>query len=110
MSDRLAEIRARLDAATDGPWTTDVGPLDEHGESVWFPHDTTVHGVTAYHRQRYVADAYGNEHDCELIAHAPADIEWLLAEVEARDERIALLRAEVTDIERRLRIYTEVKS
>jgi hypothetical protein len=38
------------------------------------------------------------------------DLAWLLAEVEARDERIALLRAEVTDIERRLRIFTEVKS
>ena len=59
MPDRLQEIRARLDAATPGPWevvcntTSDVvGVLD------------------------------GDYDDADLIAHAPADIAWLLEEVD----------------------------
>lgn len=37
--------------------------------------------------------------NADLIAHAPADIAWLLAEVDALRERVAVLRAEVTDLE-----------
>lgn len=36
----------------------------------------------------------------EFIAHAPVDIAWLLAELNAARERIALLRAEADDLER----------
>jgi hypothetical protein len=52
MPDRLAEIRARLDAATPGEW-----PFGEMVRHLLPP-------------------------DADLIAHAPADIAWLLAEVE----------------------------
>lgn len=34
-----------------------------------------------------------------FIAHAPADIAWCLAEIDALRERVAVLRAEVTDLE-----------
>ena len=84
MSDRLAEIRARLDAATPGPWeNTD---------------DWSV--VTAVVRQRskwlpdyemLVADV-GQPVNADLIAHAPADIAWLLAENDAFREQIEFLK------------------
>lgn len=35
----------------------------------------------------------------EVIAYAPADIAWLLDELDAARERIAILRAEITDLE-----------
>lgn len=67
MSDRLQEIRARLEVAQDY-------------RVEWPDHKP---GTLA-----------------EFIAHAPADIACLLAELDARDERIALLRTEVSDLER----------
>jgi hypothetical protein len=41
---------------------------------------------------------------------SPEDVAWLLAELDAARERIALLRAEVDDLERVRRMYQEVKS
>jgi hypothetical protein len=38
------------------------------------------------------------------------DVAWLLAELDAARERIALLRAEVDDLDRIRRMYQEVKS
>lgn len=84
MTDRLQEIRARLDAATPGPWeNTD---------------DWSV--VTAVVRQRskwlpdyemLVADV-GQPVNADLIAHAPADIAWLLDRLdELETERGAVL-------------------
>ena len=35
------------------------------------------------------------------LANAPADIAWLLGEVDALRERVAILRAEVADLEDR---------
>ena len=64
MPDRIAEIRARLDAATPGPWLVRNGWVDLnnlHGDVIPVGH---------------------NDADADLIAHAPADIAWLLDEVE----------------------------
>jgi predicted subunit of tRNA(5-methylaminomethyl-2-thiouridylate) methyltransferase len=55
MPDRLAEIRARLDAATVAGW----------GDEKWVETFTPLRSVGA-----------------RFIAHAPADIAWLLAELE----------------------------
>lgn len=69
MSDRLTQIRARLDAATPGPWV--VTPPREGKRSS---------GVRRG-RLEIAWSVYATE-DADLIAHAPADIAWLLAEVE----------------------------
>ena len=92
MPDRLAEIRARLDAATPGPWeNTD---------------DWSV--VTAVVRQRSkwlpdyempVADV-GQPVNADLIAHAPADIAWLLDEVEAARASAERYRTQLVNIGR----------
>ena len=61
MSDRLKEIRARLDAATPGPWQ----PVYINGRE-----SPGVRRVVPESAER------------DLIAHAPADIAWLLEEVD----------------------------
>jgi hypothetical protein len=66
MSDRIAEIRARLDKATPGPWM--------HGVQQGF------HWVDTRLDRRVVtiADDVLTDADAELITHAPGDIRWLL--------------------------------
>ena len=72
MTDRLQEIRARLDAATPGPWNFgriagDWGSVHTHGRT-----NVVINSE----------DDGGYAADQDLIAHAPADIAWLLDEVE----------------------------
>ena len=71
MSDRIAAIRARLDAASidDSDW-----PSAEYWESE-------------------------RPEDAALIAHAPADLSWLLAEVDAMRVVIGALHAGVRELE-----------
>lgn len=59
MNNRIDEIRARLDAATPGPWEVVC--------------DTTSDVVG-------VLD--GDYDDADLIAHAPADLAWLIEQYE----------------------------
>ena len=66
---RLAEIRARLEAATPGPWR-----LGYDGDHPVIENDQ-AHGVLAFLPQR--------DGDLDLIAHAPGDMAWLLGELEA---------------------------
>ena len=69
MSDRIAEIRARLDAATPGPW-------HKHDDEPWVTNSATP-------PMRIIATGLrGQPENADLIAHAPADIAWLLDEVE----------------------------
>ncbi len=70
MSDRLSEIRARLDRATGGQWL--------HGVQEGF------HWVDTCPDRRVVtiADDVPTDADAELIAHAPGDIRWLLDAVD----------------------------
>lgn len=74
MTDRIAEIRARLDNATPGPWRT-------HGRD-------GDHVVSL--ADEYVVTSAWTPADSALIAHAPDDLAWLLAENE-------LLRAALAD-------------
>lgn len=72
MPDRLQEIRARLDAATPGPWQYHPDPIG----ALCGPDGRNI--ITPY-------AGYGDSSDwpdINLIAHAPADIAWLLDEVE----------------------------
>lgn len=70
--DRTAEIRTRLVAACA------VGDRSWPAATYW--------------------DAERPE-DADLIAHAPFDLSWLLEEVDAARERVAILRAEIRDLE-----------
>lgn len=73
----LEAIKARLAAATPGPWDTD-------GSTVWAevivpdPRDQT--GQTPMQDRELVAESGGA--DAHLIAHAPEDLAALLAENE----------------------------
>lgn len=83
-SKRLAEIRARVEAATKGPWvwgqdTHTVDPYDLQvldGASIVWP---TAEGLLAFHRPA----------DRAFLEHARQDIPDLLAEVERLREAIA---------------------
>ena len=66
MPDRLAEIRARLDAATTLPVS---------------PHSVTLFPID---RKR------DEKAERAFIAHAPADIAWLLDEVERLEKRVRM--------------------
>ena len=79
MSDRLQEIRARLDMATTGPWrmSSQVG--------VW----VMVHGphnVEVAHALTYMSHDNG-----PLISNAPSDLAWCCGEIESLRSKIAEL-------------------
>jgi len=90
MPDRLAEIRARLDAlATPTPWDVDVvrGSWTDSVVSQVEPHAIVAQWIVST--------------DAAFIASAPDDIAWLLSTLEDASERIAILRAEIADLEAR---------
>ena len=75
---RLEEIRARLGNATPGPWET----VPTVGNAVIAPDADGGYWTD-------VADRIETEPDAAFIANAPADIAWLLAEVEGLREQVA---------------------
>ena len=85
---RIAEIRARLDAATPGPWKRS---LSGSHYNPWKVHRGAI----------LVALSGEAVEDADLIAHAPADIAWLLDEVERLREAAAEIRADLTFIDRK---------
>lgn len=62
--DRIAEIRARLAAATPGPWRAD------EDEIIW-----SDEGIDIIH-------VVVNPENADLIAHAPDDLRWCLDEID----------------------------
>jgi len=77
MPDRLTEIRARLNAATPGPWRVRANGSFIRARAVVY-RDSNQHA-----NNTDVCQLVGERRewaDADLIAHAPADIEWLLAE------------------------------
>lgn len=100
---RLDEIRERLDAATPGPWMPDN---DEPGYVI-APDDPS--GWDGYLIARTVDHDGGlfvQEHNAELIAHAPQDLADLLAEVGRLRGELAKAR-EITEdkVERAKRAF-----
>lgn len=78
---RVGEIQERLSAATPGPWQVDEGEIrdEDFGNvvgTIW------PHGVPT--RQLKL-----NPTDAEFIANAPADVAYLLAQLQTRDEKLA---------------------
>lgn len=73
--DRIEEIRARLEAATPGPWKTGGSAAcgDVYFGTLVDPDDPTEPGV--------MLGMTSQAADAALIAHAPADIAWLLEQL-----------------------------
>lgn len=83
-----AAIRARLDAATPGPWEAD-DPID--GDSV-----VMVPGLSCLgHCPDCGTRAGFDPGDADLIAHAPADLAALLVENQRLRDAIQAVRDEV---------------
>lgn len=88
MTDRIAEIRARLEAATPGPWKADtvknvgenwlIGCVIEAGDDQRNCHWI----VTTDNLRASQCMSGGAEEDSVFIAHAPEDIKYLLDEIE----------------------------
>lgn len=94
--DRLAEIRARVVAATPAPWRLKRQSIRDriYRWEVFAP-------VNAGHGVRPIAlltDGFvQTDADAELIARAPADLAWAVAEVERLRAALAEL-VEVADL------------
>lgn len=93
MSDRIGQIKARLAAATPGPW--DSMPDVVTGQPNWIlgrtaSPDDGYYGTTDVLR---IADenldgSYLSDEDANFIAHTPEDIAYLLAELAGAERRI----------------------
>jgi hypothetical protein len=79
MTDRIAEIRQLLDAATAGPWER-----AEFGIHI---------GVDSVPNPQMVIASVRHEEDIALIAAAPELLAWCVAEIERLREREAVLGA-----------------
>jgi hypothetical protein len=75
--DRLAEIQARLAAASPGPWWWDTACGQLHLRSQPWPAPCLFGHGGERHPTEDLSKA-----DADLIEHAPADIDWLVGEVE----------------------------
>jgi hypothetical protein len=96
--ERLAEIKARTEKATPGPWTTHVLPRSVGGQTV------TVHSESGPYTMAWTVDIPPEiggmvaAPDAVFIAHAREDIPDLLTEVkrlragDAPADHLALLR------------------
>jgi hypothetical protein len=71
MSDRMGEIRGRLAAATPGPWAAEFDACSQCGGEWW------VDGPPGGRHAQFAMKA-----DAEVISNAPADLAWLIGEVE----------------------------
>jgi hypothetical protein len=80
----LEAIRARLAAATPGPWETHHG-CDDTGYPCYF-----IHGFSGDAKRDYEL----HNANVDLLDHAPTDLAALLTHVEAQEARIAALTQE----------------
>ena len=77
---RLTEIRARADAATEGPWSfvwCHSSGMVAKGD--YPPHDITSRDLGPF---EWLADGDDSDEDCKFIAHARTDIPYLLSEID----------------------------
>lgn len=80
LTDRLDAIRARLDAATPGPWRWDEDYGSKGDEGLALTNDVGAEIVGAYnhHCCSFRDDPTVEDNDAEFIAAAPADVAFLL--------------------------------
>lgn len=91
---QLADIRARADAATPGPWCTDAweiyqGTEYQPGLSMWI--GETCRGTTSPEQDRA---------DATFVAHAREDVPALLAEIQRLTDRVAELERPAVEAHR----------
>jgi len=77
----VESVRARLDAATSGPWAMRAhdGCATVIAPSLTMPWDTVVYADDSGHPRT-------SESDADLIAHAPTDLRLALDVIEAATE------------------------
>ncbi len=104
----LADIRARADAATRGPWHVELAAETYVDRPSRYPIYSEVRGIVdVTEGDTYVAQTRrGNEQaraDAEFIAHAREDVATLLGEVERlrRPPREDIGLAHASGVERR---------
>ena len=91
ISDRLDQIAARCNAATDGPWES-----DRHVRG-----DGHVVIGGGLRRAHLPGDVPGHAENAEFIAHARADVPWLVEQVRKRDAALrAVLELHVSQFDR----------
>jgi hypothetical protein len=96
--ERLAEIKARADAATPGPWRftawDDSSFMLVYGILAGEAPDSPIVAYAEHDRGPEVADA-----DMEFIAHAHQDVPYLLEVVERLRKRVAQLEGVLRSVE-----------
>ena len=105
---RIDEIRDRLDKATPGPWEATYEPSDRWTSITGQAHDDGGRWLLCPE----VATCEGEGHtDADLIANAPADLAWLLGEVERLSaERMQPEQPEPTDAEVEAALWAWISS
>lgn len=73
---RLDEIKARADAATEGPWVRDMHSPDMSGRSGWY-----IRGPRKLGLRSMVLNSRMLPGDAEFIEHAREDVPWLLERI-----------------------------
>lgn len=91
MSERLAEIRARCDKATAGPWT--VRARAPYHECDVIYHECDVRGP----ERGLFGGQFAKTVDAAFIAHAREDVPYLLAEIDRLRSELEAAKATSTD-------------
>ena len=74
---RLDEIKARADAATEGPWVRDMHSPDMSGRSGWY-----IRGPRKLGLRSMVLNSRMLSGDAEFVEAAREDVPWLVEQVE----------------------------
>lgn len=88
ITERLAAIEARVEAADDGPWRVRGPQVDPSWKWAAGVESTSLDPSEVDTTIAEVVDAP----DAEFIAHARTDIPWLVEQVRQRDEVIERVR------------------
>lgn len=89
MSADIASIRARIAAATPGPWTAEWSDDDQWWQITGQPHDDGGHWLVC---PEVATSDEPDGTEADLIAHAPADLAALCDEVEVLREKLGRRR------------------
>ena len=99
---RVGEIENRLAAATPGPWKADTATRGDC--VVWGPNGRFLMNAQAephwveYPGEKRAVSFDVDRRNCEFIAHAPADVAYLLAELRKAQEALGRVEAVATDL------------